>query len=318
MTEKNKTNSVRRTPTPKKGRNTKAPQSRSRTAGPVRKKFSFYDGMGNEITGIILIGLGLLLTAGIFTDKIGRVGEFLKNLAIATFGSLGYIFPIMLIVLGTVFILRRRGFLLNQRGLGGLLIILSLLITLSVGHMYLLEELSLSDSLKQIAFLQDKNHGGVAGFLLAYPFTKLFGEVGAYIFSFLGIILGVILMLNTTVYDSLRKGKAVTSTMSNKLSDFREKNRELTEISVKQQDKQALLNKLEPGATAPAGLRPAQTERPALRPTQAQELSARDKEKNQFTFHSYNEKDSNKIVTIGDPSKPEGSADQKISLPAFT
>lgn len=306
MTEKNKSNSVRRAPAPKKGQNSKPAVGRPRTSNPVRKKSSFYDGMGNEITGIILIGLGLLLTAGIFTDRIGRVGEFLKNLAIATFGSLGYIFPIMLMVLGTVFILRRRGFLLNRRGFGALLVLLSLLISLSVGHMYLLEELSLADSLKQIAFLQDKNHGGVFGFLMAYPFTKLFGDVGAYIFSFLGIILGVILMFNTTVYDSLRKGRQVTSTMSTKLSDFREKNRELAETAVKDQDKQELLNKLEPAKSQSASVRP------------IQELSPRDKEKNQFTFHSYNGQDTKKTLTLDEtPKNAEISQDGKISLPSF-
>ena len=311
MTEKNKTNSVRRTPTPKKGRPSKSPVRGSSAVKPTRKKFDFYGSMGNEITGIILIGLGLLLTAGIFTDKIGKVGEFLKNLAIATFGSLGYIFPIMLIVLGTVFILRRRGFLMNRRGLGALLILLSLLIALSVGHLYLLEKMSLSDSLKQITFLTDKNHGGVAGFLMAYPFTKLFGNVGAYIFSFLGMILGAILMLNTTVYDSLRKGKEVTSTMTNKISDLREKNREMAEIIVKPEDKQGIINKLDHGTTPTQTIHPVQTSRPI------QEMSARDKEKEQFTFHSYQETESRKATVKDEKIKDQTPADPKISLPAF-
>ena len=308
MAEKNKPNSVRKTAAPNNRRNSKPAARGARNSSPKRKKFSFYGSMGNEITGIILIGLGLLLTAGIFTDRIGRVGAFLRNLAIATFGSLGYIFPIMLLVLGTVFILRKRGFLLNRRGLGALLILLSLLITLSVGHMYLLQEMTLSEALKQITFLTDKTHGGVFGFLLAYPFTKLFGEVGAYIFSFLGIILGTILIMNSTIYDSLRKGREVTSTMSGKISDFREKNRELAELTVKDTDKSDILNKLE----APK----VQTQvKPMIKAPE--ELTPRDKEKNQFTFHSYNKSNSKKTLTIEDQPVSSQAQDEKISLPSF-
>lgn len=204
-------------------RATKASQTTSR----------FFEGYGNEITGVILIGFGLLLTAGIFTDQTGRVGEFLKDLAIATFGSLGYLFPVLFLALGFAFILRKREFLMNRRTLGIILAVLSLLIALSVGHMYLLDSHSLSDALQEISGLRGKTHGGVFGYLLGYPLVKLFGEVGAYIFSVLGIILGGVLIFNTTLYDSLRKGHEVSSQVSTKISSFREKNNELKALEVK-------------------------------------------------------------------------------------
>lgn len=242
MAEKKKTTASRRT-----GRSKPAARSTRSKAGDGPSRF--FEGYGNEITGIILIGFGLLLTAGIFTDQTGRVGEFLKNMAIASLGSLGYIFPVLLLTLGMAFILRKRDFLLNRRTVGVTLVIFSILIMLSVGHMYRLDAMSLTSALTEIGDLREKTHGGVLGFLMTYPFIKLFGEVGAYIFSFLGMILGAVLIFNTTLYDSLKKGQEVTGQVTSKISDLREKNNELKEQAVQERDRTRMIGEL----SAPAG-----------------------------------------------------------------
>lgn len=232
MTEKKKT-----APASRRRSTTSARPAQRRKPAQKDLVQRFFEGYGNEITGVILIGFGLLLTAGIFSDRTGRVGEFLKDLAIATFGSLGYLFPVMFLGLGLAFILRKRDFLMNRRTLGAILVIFSALIVLSVGHMYRLETLSLSDALRQVSQLRERDHGGVLGFLLTYPFVKLVGEVGAYIFAFLGVILGMVLLFNTTLYDSLHKGKQVTGNVHSRINDFREKNNELRALEVTAADK---------------------------------------------------------------------------------
>ena len=237
MAEKKKTVATKRT-------SRKKPVTRTSRAKSGNKSNRFFDGYGNEVTGIILIGFGLLLTAGIFTDKTGKVGKFLENLALTSFGSLGYIFPILFLVLGMAFILRKRDFLLNRRTVGGILIILSILIMLSVGHMYFLNNMSLRDALVKVGNLRSKTHGGVLGYLMTYPFVKLFGEVGAYIFSFLGLILGAVLIFNTTLYDSIKKGQAVTGTVQSKISDFRDKNNELKETAFQEKERHHMLDDL--------------------------------------------------------------------------
>lgn len=232
MTEKKKT-----APASRRRSTTAARSARGRKPAQKDLVQRFFEGYGNEFTGVIFIGFGLLLTAGIFSDRTGRVGEFLKDLAIATFGSLGYIFPVMFLGLGLAFILRKRDFLMNRRTLGVILVIFSMLIVLSVGHMYRLETLSLSDALRQMSLLRDRDHGGVLGFLLTYPLVKLVGEVGAYIFAFLGVILGMVLFFNTTLYDSLHKGRQVTGQVHSRINDFREKNNELRALEVTAADK---------------------------------------------------------------------------------
>ncbi len=237
MAEKKKTPATKRT-------SRKKPVARTSRTKSGNKSNRFFEGYGNEVTGIILIGFGLLLTAGIFTDKTGQVGRFLENLALTSFGSLGYIFPIIFLVLGMAFILRKRDFLLNRRTVGGILVILSILIMLSIGHMYLLNTMSLKDALSTVGGLRSKNHGGMLGYLMTYPFIKLFGEVGAYIFSFLGLILGAVLIFNTTLYDSIKKGQAVTGTVQSKLSDFRDKNNELKETAFQEKERHQMLDEL--------------------------------------------------------------------------
>lgn len=278
MAEKKKTISAQRTTTKKntaKASPKRSTGTRRRTATKKQSGNSpFFEGMGNEITGIILIGFGLLLTAGIFTDRTGRVGDFLKSFALSSFGTLAYLFPILLVTLGLAFILKRSSFLCNRRSLGVLIILISFLIMLSVGHMYLLEDMSLRKALSEIAGLRDQNHGGVVGFVLAFPLIRLVGEVGTYIFGILAVILGAVLMLNTTVYDSLKKGQSATETMQNKISEFREQNQALADDAMKPSDRVAS---------------PAAFCEEAKPPQWAKDRTlARDREREEFTYHSFN------------------------------
>lgn len=300
MAEKKKTSSAQRTTTRKNP--AKAPRRSTSTrpksnARQQSRSSRFYEGMGNEITGIILIGLGLLLTSGIFTDRTGRVGEFLKSFALASFGTLAYLFPVVLAGLGLAFILRKSSFLLNRRSLGGLIILISILIMLSVGHMFLLEDLTLREALLEIAGMRDQNHGGVVGFVLAFPLIRLVGEVGTYIFAILAVILGAVLMLNTTVYDSLRKGRNATANMQNKITEFREQNRALSDEAVKPTDRMAV----------PSALR----EEPRAPEWAKDKISARDKEREEFTYHSYDGTASKALSVDPDQGAAEGSPSEQ-------
>lgn len=289
MAEKKKTVSRAK---PASGRK-KSPARTVRTARPRpsgKKTGRFFEGSGNEVTGMILIGFGLLLTAGIFTDQTGRVGELLKYIAIAGFGSLGYVVPVLFAALGLAFILRRRGFLKNTRALGAVIILISLLIMLSASHMYLLDKMTLREALAEISLLRTKGHGGVLGYLMAYPFILLFGEVGAYIFSFLGILLGLSLIFNTTLYDSLRKGKEVSGKVHTRISDFKEKNNELKAEAMRSQEQQAVSGQKDAAASHTA---------------------------------SYKNQIKSRFLGKADPADPSAldlkadHADKKLSLPAF-
>lgn len=205
----------------------------------------FYSGMGNEVTGVLLIGLGLFLTAGIFTDKIGRLGEFFKNLVFSITGFTGYFVPILFILWGFSFIIRKSGLFAGRRTVGVIIILLSLGIILSLKNTHLGDELGFAKALSAIPNLPENNHGGILGFVLAYPVEKMIGVAGTYIFSVIGVLLGAVLLLNTTFYDSLRKGKHATEALNTQLKDRMAERRERQILEKKEEEKRILLNKME-------------------------------------------------------------------------
>ncbi|PKK39142.1 DNA translocase FtsK [Clostridiaceae bacterium JG1575] len=215
---------------PKRSRSTSARRSstsqrtsrRSSCAGVNRSSSPFWEGYGNEVTGILFIGVGLLLGASVFTQRVGGLGRILKAAALSIFGTLGYALPLGLAALGLAFILRKRGFLWNKRGAGALLLFLALEVLLSVRHTHLLTEHSMGVALKIVSGLRE-THGGSFGFLLTIPLVRLVGDVGAYIFAILCLFFAGVLMLNTTVYDSLKKGKDLTGAVNEKWRDKKEK-----------------------------------------------------------------------------------------------
>lgn len=243
MTERKKP--VRKKPTGT-GRTSSSKTTNTRTnSNKTSASEKFYSGMGNEITGILLIGLGLFLTAGIFTDKIGRLGEFFKNLVFSITGFTGYFVPLLLILWGFSFIIRKSGLFAGRRTIGVIIILLSLGIILSLKNTHLGDDLGFAKALSAIPNLTENNHGGILGFVLAYPIEKLIGVAGTYIFSVIGILVGGVLLLNTTFYDSLRKGKHATEAINTQLKDKMAERREKLILEKKEEEKRMLLNKME-------------------------------------------------------------------------
>ena len=60
-----------------------------------------------EILGIIIVAFGVLSTISLFSDKTGIIGIFLKNIYLTLMGFGGYIFPLIIIVIGGLFIVNR-------------------------------------------------------------------------------------------------------------------------------------------------------------------------------------------------------------------
>lgn len=296
MAEKKRSTTTRKT-------NTKRTSQSQRN----RKKTEispFFKGLGNEITGIVLIGLGLLLMAGIFTEKIGRIGDLLKTFAQASLGSLGYLLPVALLALGIAFILRKRDFLWNKRSLGSLILIIGILVFLSVRHIQLGDKIGFFPLVAGISDLAKGSHGGGLGILFTYPLVRLFGEVGAYILACLTVIVGGLLLFDTTLYDSLKKGKDLGENVHNKLSESRRQRQDLVQQAAGEE-----------GVKGKAGLAPkkdeatkaslsAQTEKTETKEKADKELS--------FTFRSFLDKDVSKVT-----KKPEAAEPDGLSLPAF-
>lgn len=209
----------------KRNNNTGNSQRKKNNAPPVKKGNSFYDGMGNEIVGIILIGISLLMVAGIFTDRIGKLGTILRDMDFSIFGAMGYLFPFILLLLGVAFIVRKTGFLFNRRFIGFVLITTCLCVLFSIRFTGGTKGQSFNEVIGKIASTWSTGHGGIYGYVFSLPMVRLFGEIGSYIFTLLFILLGIVLILNMTVYEASKKVKEFLTTVGLYISEsFKELN----------------------------------------------------------------------------------------------
>lgn len=162
-----------------------------------------------ELFGLLFIGLGLFSAVALFMMGAGILGTTIKTAIFTIFGLTGYLFPFFFVLIGLSMILRRPRLFSNKRTYGILLGIATTAMLLSLNRMEQVHTDGLFTTMKNLMNLSDNNHGGILGLLFATPFYRLIGPVGTYILSGSLYILSVVLMLNTTVYDSLKKGNDV-------------------------------------------------------------------------------------------------------------
>ncbi len=187
-------------------------------------------GMGSEAAGIILIGISLLMIAGIFTDRIGRLGRILREMDFTTFGIIGYIFPFLILYLGIAFITGKADFFYDRRFLGFTILITSMAVFFSVKNAVSTRGIGFTDALRIVASSYPIDHGGIFGYIFAVPMVRLTGEIGTFIFTTLGYIAGTVLLLNMTMKQALEKLKALITGiglfLGEKISKVREERRE--------------------------------------------------------------------------------------------
>lgn len=173
----------------------KANASTKKRTTVERKRTALKDttpAISKEILGICLMGVGILILIGIFSDKSGLFGSLLKQIFVGLFGIGGYILPIAAMIMGIFYIQGRldRVFKLGVY-LGSLLLMLMLFFHL----LYYGEDKSLP--LLSAGYLEQANwqNGGYIGALLSYISLGLIGLYGSYVI--LAVLLGVWILLLT-------------------------------------------------------------------------------------------------------------------------
>ncbi len=148
--------------------------------------------ISKEILGICLMGIGILILIGIFSDKSGLFGSFLRQVFVGLFGVGGYIIPIAAMIMGIFYIQGRFDRVVKLAVyLGSLLLMLMILFHL----LYYGEDKSLS--LLSLSYLEEANwlNGGYIGAMLGYLFLSLIGLYGTYVI--LAVLLGVWILILT-------------------------------------------------------------------------------------------------------------------------
>ena len=72
-----------------------------------KKKKKINKEHNREILGITFISFGMLSVISLFSDKTGIIGMLLKNIYFTLMGFGGYIFPVIIIALGLLFMINK-------------------------------------------------------------------------------------------------------------------------------------------------------------------------------------------------------------------
>lgn len=140
----------------------------------------------------------------------GIVGKLMKKILIIIFGVGAFIFPMLIIFIGSCLIIKRNKITFNNKFYGILLFMVN---TLLVIHMVVLSDYNMEYNLfLAIRTLYNSDnvfHGGIIGILIDIPLFRLFGTVGCYVIFLAIYIISFIMMSKFTIYDILNKLRRV-------------------------------------------------------------------------------------------------------------
>ncbi len=170
------------------GKKTSSQKSKkSAKQAPPMRRYVFSD-----IVGISLIGLGLLMLASLFSDKVGLIGEGIRLLSVGTLGFGGYIMPVYMTYVGILYMKDDEAHLISS-----LKHIIPLVLVIMVFFHLLCYGEQTNISLLSLHYFDVAAvyNGGWLGAAAAYMLLKVLGLWGSYIL--LGVGLGIWLLVVT-------------------------------------------------------------------------------------------------------------------------
>ncbi|HWQ89622.1 MAG TPA: DNA translocase FtsK [Desulfitobacteriaceae bacterium] len=172
-----------------------------------------------EITGIFIIGLACLGLAAVYTEKNGIFGKKIADGLLMVSGG-GKVWLLLMIAVWGISLMIRKSFRLGWRAGGFILLWLMFL-----GYL----QLNLPDT----AFLASEElwreglmgkGGGVIGASLVLVLINTVGLSGSYVILGMGALIGIILIMNRSLIDSLyaaaEAGKQVINWFKDQITDF--------------------------------------------------------------------------------------------------
>ena len=162
----------------------------------------------DEILAVVFIAVGLFLIISMFTGTTGAVGAAIKSFLGGLLGWVSFILPFFLIVYGALVFAQKTSLVTFKSVIScvALFVLLTCLIAnfkvpLNRGPSY-----DFSMSLKEI-YGMGTDGGGIIGVYIGGFIKNLIGNVGLYIVSAAGVIIALLLILNTplsTLIDNAR------------------------------------------------------------------------------------------------------------------
>ncbi|MDR1135293.1 MAG: DNA translocase FtsK [Clostridiales Family XIII bacterium] len=165
-----------------------------------------------EIWAIAAMAVGVFLIAALQLSAAGRFGDLLKTFFMGIFGAPAFALPYFLIVFG-ILVLMKRVSKLGARSLVLFLLMFFFITLINAGR--LVDPADPTFSFLDIAGIFSDGaagkNGGLIGTLAGAALIKFIGKVGLYIFSFSGLLIIALLLMNTPlshIFDKFKEKRA--------------------------------------------------------------------------------------------------------------
>lgn len=188
-----------------------------------KKKKKINKEHNREILGITFISFGMLSVISLFSDKTGIIGMLLKNIYFTLMGFGGYVFPVIIIALGLLFMINKLNIENDKKSLYMIMLFFCFLTLLDIKNQ---SAITFTKSITKTLELSKKGlGGGLIGSFFGYIFFKLFGTIGSYIIISFIIIVSILQFTEIKIQDYIKKIHLHKKTMKkvNNKNEIREK-----------------------------------------------------------------------------------------------
>lgn len=165
-----------------------------------------------EIIGICLSSLALIMLIGMFTSGAGIIGDTYRQISLGVWGIFAYVLPVLLVGLGVYLILysdrKIRKFQVCMYAMAGLSLIGILHLALA-GDINI-SQLSYGDCIQASYDLGRLHTQGLGAFaaLFVYPIKQLLGVAGSYVLFGALLLISLLFITNVSLRQVQRKAKA--------------------------------------------------------------------------------------------------------------
>lgn len=159
----------------------------------VRRRNSSSIDSGQEIMGLFLVVIGIILFICLYSQRMGIIGSLIYKLFSVLSGSANFVIPVLLIFWGILFNIQATKSNMRRYIALSLLIFLCVLVFLDgfkEMDMTLIERI-----IKSTEYMDITRSGGIIGAIFGFFSYKLLGSLGTYLILTIIILLSIYLML---------------------------------------------------------------------------------------------------------------------------
>ena len=187
-----------------KKRRGRPPGSKNKTTAKAKgepAKIEAGSRLKDEIWSIVIIALGIFLVISLQTEAAGQFGLIISKLFKGSFGFIAYVLPYYLILYGLLLFAKRTAHISGRSIL--FLFLVFLMLTLLNSARFLGPETGYSFSAKFISEMfrlgTELKSGGAFGMTVGNLLIKVIGMTGLYILSIVGILISLMMVINTPI-----------------------------------------------------------------------------------------------------------------------